>query len=205
MEKDIRENPMAYSLDEAMEEFGHGRLDRIGLIGYLRANEAESLKYFRLIFITDVDGIYKAIEAQRGIWIDVQQDGRVHSVPYFDRLLSMLDDLQDIIENSYLMEELPPWWAYSIVVDTSGIALCMDYYHDEEFRPLLPMQSAEDLELPPDQSYTLIKVESKLLKVEDYAANFGVDTSAVRAWIRRGKLPAAIKYGREWRIPELCK
>lgn len=204
MEGSILDNPMAVSLDEALKIWRDDKCTTEEFTEYLDANEEASLEMFRRWFITDPEGIVKVIQTQRGIWQGVKEDGCVHTPQYFDRLLSMLDRFEEEVEGAYLIEELPAWWGYSVTVDTSGITLHMDYYSDPDARLFLAFQSDEDQYIMPDQTFDLIKVESKLLKVEDYAATFGVDPSAVRAWIRRGKLPAALKYGREWRIPELC-
>ena len=56
-----------------------------------------------------------------------------------------------------------------------------------------------------DQAYRLFSVDSKLLTVEEYADRYRVETVTVRQWIRRGKIRTAIKYGNEWRIPELTE
>lgn len=50
----------------------------------------------------------------------------------------------------------------------------------------------------------IILAETPLLDVPSFAKIYGITEGAVRQWIRRGKLPGAIKFGNEWRIPELC-
>ena len=41
--------------------------------------------------------------------------------------------------------------------------------------------------------------------MEKYASEYGVTTTTVRQWIRRGKIRSAVKMGSEWRIPELAE
>lgn len=53
------------------------------------------------------------------------------------------------------------------------------------------------------QALEILKYEIKLLTAHDYAKINNVTEGAVRQWIRRGKLLNAIKFGNEWRIPEL--
>lgn len=42
---------------------------------------------------------------------------------------------------------------------------------------------------------------AQVLNVDSYAYLCNVDTRTVRAWIARGKLPQAQKFGRDWMIP----
>ena len=55
----------------------------------------------------------------------------------------------------------------------------------------------------PDHSYTLLRVESEYISVEEYAANAGVDPKTVMQQIRRGKIRMAKKMGVSWMIPTL--
>ena len=50
----------------------------------------------------------------------------------------------------------------------------------------------------------LAQVKCAYLTVEQYAEKYDVTVTAVRQWIRRGKLRSAVKMGRDWLIPELA-
>ena len=50
----------------------------------------------------------------------------------------------------------------------------------------------------------IILAETPLLDVQSFSKLYGTSEGTVRQWIRRGRLPGAIKFGNEWRIPELC-
>ena len=56
-----------------------------------------------------------------------------------------------------------------------------------------------------DTIFDLLHIKAKLLTVEQYAQAYGVTTTTVRQWIRRGKIRTAMKVGSEWRIPELAE
>ena len=69
-------------------------------------------------------------------------------------------------------------------------------FYDRKF--VLQLQNAPD-----EKSLDILTIESKMLNVTDFAKLYGVTDGAVRQWIRRGFIPGAVKYGNEWRIPEL--
>lgn len=47
------------------------------------------------------------------------------------------------------------------------------------------------------------KVKARMLSPEEYGARYNIGAGSVRQWIRRGKLPDAVKIGSVWRISEL--
>ena len=55
------------------------------------------------------------------------------------------------------------------------------------------------------ESYILVRMEPRMLTVEDYAQLHEVNVGTVRQWIRRGKIRSAQKLGSEWRIPEFVE
>ncbi len=55
------------------------------------------------------------------------------------------------------------------------------------------------------EAYVLIRMEPRMLAVEDYAQLHEVNVGTVRQWIRRGKIRSAQKLGKEWRIPEFVE
>ena len=70
-------------------------------------------------------------------------------------------------------------------------------FYDTKF--ILEICDDREKEIPSE----IILAETPLLDVPSFARLYGITEGAVRQWIRRGKLPGAIKFGNEWRIPEL--
>lgn len=74
------------------------------------------------------------------------------------------------------------WWCYVIEISSAGITIILQLYGDEEFD--------ENGEFEPcfvKEEFELIHVESRMLMVDEYAKQYGVDPGTVRQWIRRGE------------------
>jgi len=95
--------------------------------------------------------------------------------------------------------DLDDWWYYEIEISNKSCELllchCDDIIFDED-GTMSEMLSKID--------YSLVTVECNCLSVEEYSKLYGVTTTTVRQWIRRGKLRTAKKVGGEWLIPELA-
>ena len=138
---------------------------------------------------------YRITKIEKGSGLDTN-----HSSAFYARFKELLLRFRKEVEDAILFEELEELWAYDIDIDATGIALILMHSNYVEY-------DEEDMitEYQIDQSFELIKVNAKLLTVEQYAEMYGVTTGGVRQWIRRGKLRSAIKNGGEWRIPELAE
>ncbi len=88
----------------------------------------------------------------------------------------------------------------SLVIPNVGESGC--YYICKFYDTKFVLEICDDAgkEIPSE----IILAETPLLDVPSFAKINGITEGAVRQWIRRGKLPGAIKFGNEWRIPELC-
>lgn len=53
------------------------------------------------------------------------------------------------------------------------------------------------------QKIIFAEIKARLLDCEEYGRQYGVNGGTVRQWIRRGKLPEAVKIGSGWRVSEI--
>ena len=123
-----------------------------------------------------------------------------HSAYFYKMLDVMLDRTVKRVKDTHFFRELEDWWCYGIEISSAGITIILQLYGDEEFD--------ENGEFEPcfvEEEFELIHVESRMLTVDEYAKQYGVDQGTVRQWIRRGKIRSAEKHGSEWRIPELTE
>lgn len=128
-------------------------------------------------------------------------DGR-RTAAYYSTLIGLIDKFIDTLDKSILMEHLEEDWGYRYNITYRGIELFLEHYYE------MVIEESDDNSqklYSTDQAYRLFGVDSKLLTVEEYADRYKVETVTVRQWIRRGKIRTAIKYGNEWRIPELTE
>ena len=97
-----------------------------------------------------------------------------------------------------LPEPLNDWWSYSYVITSYGIKLLMNYHSwSHTYEGSFDCQRTDEI--------TVFEVRAKMLTVSEYATSNGVEPVTVRQWIRRAKIRSAVKYGREWLIPELAE
>ena len=123
-----------------------------------------------------------------------------HSEEFYGQYLKLVNDFCHIVENTKLFNELEPMWYYSCEIDDTGASLHLCHVGR------LEVDENENIDsLYVDEDFELVKVNAKLLTVEEYSKIYGVTVGAVRQWIRRGKIRTAIKAGSEWRIPELTE
>jgi len=125
-------------------------------------------------------------------------DGTKTSV-YYHTLIGLLNKFHIELDKLTLMENLEDFWGYALDITYLGVQLNLCHYECSE----TANNEFDEPMIFCDEIYTLHRVNSRLLTVEEYASRFGVDGVTVRQWIRRGKLRTAIKQGNEWRIPEL--
>ena len=123
-----------------------------------------------------------------------------HSASFRKLYIDLLRKFRGEVEKLKLFKELEPYWSYSIDIDESGAVLYLSYADSVDFDDDCVITC-----IMTGQEYELLRVRTRLLTVEEYAEVYGVTVSAVRQWIRRGKLRAAVKAGNEWRIPELSE
>lgn len=129
-----------------------------------------------------------------------------HSVAYYKRLLDLLERFKKKVEDCVLFENLEDWWMYGVNVDVQGATLLLQHVKDADFLDENSPHDPDDGDwLTVDQDFKLLHIDTRLLTLDEYAEIYGVNPGTVRQWIRRGKIPSAVKYGREWRVPELAE
>lgn len=122
-----------------------------------------------------------------------------HSPTYYERYKALVQSFHDEVEKNTFPEKLENWWRYEYEVRETGVTLSLvhiDY---------LSISSNDCVDENKDTIFDLLHIKAKLLTVEQYAQAYGVTTTTVRQWIRRGKIRTAMKVGSEWRIPELAE
>lgn len=139
----------------------------------------------------------KVLELIDLFYINSQTDGTKTAVYYYT-LIELLKRFYSELDNLVLMETLEEFWGYDCDVTYLGVQLNLVHYYCSE-----EVDELNESSIHCDEVYTLFRVDSKLLTVEEYANRYGVEEVTVRQWIRRGKIRTAIKCGNEWRIPEL--
>lgn len=95
-----------------------------------------------------------------------------------------------------VMKEVGWFYEYRFISD--GIILELAYCDNLEINEVYELEK-----LLTSQVFELVETKCDYLSVEEYAEKYRVTTTAVRQWIRRGKMRNAVKLGRDWLIPEI--
>ena len=114
-------------------------------------------------------------------------------------ILKMLQRFLDCLKKTRFPELKSVDWFYQYTWKEDGIILELlhcDAVECEENGEISYLESSDAI--------VLAEVKCEYLTVEEYARKYGVTVTAVRQWIRRGKLRSAKKMGRDWLIPELA-
>ena len=130
-------------------------------------------------------------------------------------LLSLCDEFRKELEKCDIPTLTKPWlyYEYYITQDSLKLSLfrCDNIEYDED--DLASTFMYEDFDFSQSnvastmfysEEYALVEVKCDYITVEQYADIYGVTTTTVRQWIRRGKLRTARKEGRDWLIPALA-
>lgn len=123
-----------------------------------------------------------------------------HSPAYYSRYMNLVERFKDKVEKTVFPEKLEELWHYDYDIRETGITLTLE--HVDSFD--LDDEGNIDFVMA-DTVFELMHIKAELLTVEQYAQAYGVTTTTVRQWIRRGKIRTAVKQGNEWRIPELAE
>ncbi len=147
---------------------------------------------------TTKEDLFEWIDEARETYKKNSESDTTHSAAFYHVLDNLLAEFRKRIEETVLFERLEDFWKYSLVISFSGARLFLQHM-------CAWVEDVAYLSTLIDQEFLLIECKTKLLTVEEYASLYGVNDGTVRQWIRRGKLRNAIKFGKEWRIPELCE
>lgn len=124
--------------------------------------------------------------------------GREHTEAFRSIRKELAERFLHQIEKTKIFDAPDDYWTYSYEMSSTGMELLLEHCDG--------CSCNEDRIVTPDsfdETFVLVSVKTKLLSADEYAGRYGIESATVRQWIRRGKIRTAIKYGREWRIPEL--
>lgn len=149
----------------------------------------------RVELLNELESYLSAARSKKGLTIYDK-----HSNEFKKVYLGMITEFYNKIKNTNLFNELEPWWSYYCEIDETGASLHLAH---AEYVGIDDDGMVDALVI--DDDFELVKINTKLLSVEEYAQIYEVSVGTVRQWIRRGKIRSAIKTGNEWRIPELSE
>lgn len=124
-----------------------------------------------------------------------------HSIGYYRTVERLFKQFKDLVQHAVFPELTNDWWFYELYFDATGLEVKLVHLGDIVFT--VDDEGANSMSTGENASYSLVKVSTKKLSVDDYSSIYGVEPVTVRQWIRRGKIRTAEKAGNEWRIPEL--
>lgn len=158
------------------------------------------------------DELLSMIDKKREVYKNIIADVAAGNKGYYESLNALFEKLYEQIDNSELFDAPEGMWHYVILYNCYGIRVvlqkeefCDKYpFCDEDFETEYATWNRFLSNLETIDSYQMFNVAARLLTVEEYAQRYGVKVVTVRQWIRRGKIRSALKYGSEWRIPELA-
>lgn len=133
-----------------------------------------------------------------------KDESRKKCQAYYSRLAGLIDRFYRDVESMFLMEVLSDWWGYGFTIKETGIILKLEHLvvmYDDNIT--LENPNAEKHFLMEDESFTIHETKAELLSLDEYGNIYNVPGDTVRQWIRRGKIRSAVKFGNDWRIPEL--
>lgn len=143
--------------------------------------------------------LIESVAATRKQYQDEAESGAgKHCATFYTVLDGLLNEFSRRLSTQTLPEPLNDWWSYSYAITSYGIKLSMDYYEWQHSK-------GDTFDCSKGETITIFEVPARMLTVSEYAAMNGVETVTVRQWIRRAKIRSAVKYGREWLIPELAE
>lgn len=114
-------------------------------------------------------------------------------------LLSLCQQFRKELLEKDIPSQAKNWLYYEYSITNDSIELSLYKCDNAEFD-----DDGGLSEMTGTKEYTLVEVKCEYLTVEQYADQYGVTTTTVRQWIRRGKLRTAKKSGRDWLIPALA-
>ena len=141
----------------------------------------------------DIDWLIRSVEEEG-------KSDTKHSNAYYTRYISLLRRFRAEVEDTVFPKKLEDWWRYEYDVKENGATLSLSHASGVDLND----DGGVDTVFI-DTTFDLIHIKAEMMNVEKYASEYGVTTTTVRQWIRRGKIRSAVKMGSEWRIPELAE
>lgn len=166
--------------------------------------------YKHLVIRTQED-LLEQISKKRKFFEEIIQE-EPSKKGYYEALDGIFEKLYKMIDGSCLFDAPGGMWHYEIFYNSNGVKVYLNLeeihnaseFYTEGWEYTVDMARKIENHIETIDSYVMFEVPAKLLTVEEYAERYGVKVVTVRQWIRRGKIRSAIKYGGEWRIPELA-
>ncbi len=187
--------PVDFSrLDEGIIMAGDEQYDASDFI-----TDEDRLDLFNESTIRTKAGLLENIDS---LLAEIEEDSKTdtkRSAAFYERYRELVSRFRKEVEKNTFPEKLEDWWEYNYDIRGTGITLTLS--HTKYF----DVSADDTCGGIIDTEFELLHIRTKLLTVEQYAQSYGVTTTAVRQWIRRGKIRSAIKEGSEWRIPELAE
>ena len=131
---------------------------------------------------------------------EASEEKKNHVDAFYDTLMELLREFYRKVTVTDFPEPLPDWWFYSYQIRVTGIQLFLNYL-SWEAREVDCFECYSNI----FSSLAFLDIPARLMPLSEYAEEYGVEAVTVRQWIRRGKIRSAVKFGSEWRIPELVE
>ena len=162
-------------------------------------SDEDKLNFFNETALRTKEALIKEIDSLLKKIDDESKTDNGHSPVFYEKYKALVISFREEVERNAFPEKLENWWRYEYEVRESGITLSVSHID------YLSISSNDCVDENKDTTFDLLNIRAKLLTAEQYAQIYGVTTTTVRQWIRRGKIRTAMKVGSEWRIPELAE
>lgn len=140
------------------------------------------------------------IELRKQDILNIVSNSNRHTTHYYLTLQNLLEQFEMRVKKTVLPNRLEDWWRYAFEISHKGIALYV-----EHIRSVWVDDNETDyMNETVDQIFVLAFTKARMLTVDEYAKKYEIEPVTVRQWIRRCKLRAVEKAGKEWRISELA-
>ena len=150
----------------------------------------DNLKLFKELYIQNKESL---LEELKELLVEHENDAS-----FSESKRIILFEFIKRIENTQL-PKCDDWWFYSYRFTRLGIALEM--CHGTDFSA----ENEHEWIMATDETFVLLEVNCPMITVKEFAELHEVEPVAVRQWIRRGKLRAIKKQGRDWLVSSIAE
>ena len=133
---------------------------------------------------------------KKGDGAEAQKSVKSH-IAYLD----FCDRFLETIRKKNFPEGLSGGWEYCFEISEEAAIVTLQLVGSSELAKRVYKRDVQAIL----EAYVLVRMEPRMLPVEEYALLHEVNVGTVRQWIRRGKIRSAQKLGNEWRIPEFVE
>lgn len=136
---------------------------------------------------------------QRDKILQLSKKDVIRSVAFYAAFSKLSDEFVKAVREHEFPTMSEKFWGYAVVYDYTEIRLQLEKYDEI----CILEENTEVKTYTCIEKFNMLKVEAKLLSVDEYAKLYNVDPRTVGQWIRRGKIRTAKKIGNSWMIPEV--